>query len=185
MVNLIWENIFRSNRKGQDIPAILAESILFQDLTRRELRLIEEIVHVRNYHTSEEVFSQGQTGVGMFIIVRGSVDVSVTEQFDPDTQPESFVTRLIAGDFFGELSLIEDAGVRNATVRASEESTLIGFFKPDLMEVMERSPVTGAKIAYRLAQVLGRRLSETTGKIATLRKEIRSLRGRKPTKLEV
>ena len=180
MVNFIWENVFRSQRKPYDVPAILAENILFQDLSRRELRLIEEIVHVRNYHSGENVFTQGEVGYGMYIIVRGSIDIFVRDpNAEKDQIRETFVTRLMAGDFFGELSLIEDNGLRSATARAFDETVLIGFFKPDLIEVMERSPVTGGKVAYRLAQILGRRLKETTDKVAQLRQELRNLRVRK------
>lgn len=183
MVNLLWENVFRFQRKPYDVPAILAENVLFQDLSRRELKLIEEIVHVRNYHSGENVFGQGDIGYGMFIIVRGSVDIFVHDiNSDREQSRESFVTRLMAGDFFGELSLIEDNGLRSATARAFEETVLIGFFKPDLIEVMERSPITGGKVAYRLAQILGRRLKETTDKVAQLRKELRSLRIHKTSK---
>ncbi len=47
---------------------------------------------------------------------------------------------------------------------------LIGFFKPDLMEILERKPEMGAKIMFQLATVLGRRLLETTEKITLLTK---------------
>ena len=181
MVNFLWENIFRYNRKGKDVPSILAENFLFQDLSRKELHLIEEIVHLRNYHGDELVFNQGEIGFGMYIIVKGSVDICVNDPLpEKDGNKENFVTRLLAGDFFGELSLVEENSIRPATARAHEETRLIGFFKPDLIEVMERSPSTGAKIAYRLAEVLGRRLKETTAKIAQLRQEVKSIKQRKP-----
>ena len=53
---------------------------------------------------------------------------------------------------------------------------LVGFFKPDLLEVLERSSDTGVKVVFRLAEFLGRRLKETTDKISQLKKEIRLLR---------
>jgi CRP-like cAMP-binding protein len=68
---------------------------------------------------------------------------------------------------------VEDAGRRSATSVASEDTVLIGFFKPDLLEILERSPGTGVKVVFRLAEVLGRRLKETTEKISQLKKEIR------------
>lgn len=177
MVNFLWDNILKSPRRTRDVPAILAENYLFQDLSRRELRLIEEIVHLRTYHAGETVFAQGEVGFGMYMIVRGAVDISISENpLITESSKSAVITRLVAGDFFGELSLIEDNGLRSASAQAHEESELIGFFKPDLVEVMERSPVTGGKVAYRLAQILGRRLRETTDKISALRTEIRSLK---------
>ena len=53
---------------------------------------------------------------------------------------------------------------------------MIGFFKPDLMEILERSPATGIKITFRLAEVLGKRLKETTEKVSDLRRALKDLR---------
>ena len=53
------------------------------------------------------------------------------------------------GDFFGELSLIEDPSFRSASAASLSRSTLIGFFKPDLLQVIQRNPSTGNKISLR------------------------------------
>ena len=45
---------------------------------------------------------------------------------------------------------------------------LIGFFKPDLMEILERKPAMGVKILFQLATVLGERLLQTTDRITLL-----------------
>src|SRR3954466_10851577 len=134
MVTTLWENIFKRAEQERSLSRILADNILFKDLTKKELRLVEQIVHERHYRKSEFVFQQGEIGVGMYIIAKGSVDISLL-----DNQPivgegtkHVFVTRLEAGDFFGELSLVEDGGRRSASAIASEDSILIGFFKPDL-----------------------------------------------------
>jgi len=174
MVNYIWENIFKKSQKEKDLSHILSENYLFETLTKAELRFVKEMVHVRNYRPGEVVFRQGEIGVGMYLIASGSVDVLV-EDVNGD-QPESqaiFVTRLAAGDFFGELSLVEENGRRTAMAVASVESTLIGFFKPDLMEIIDRNPSTGVKIVLRLAEVLGKRLKETTSKVTELKREVR------------
>lgn len=176
MVNFLWENIFRKADQEKNISAILSENILFQDLSKKELKFVENIVHVRHYRTGETVFRQGEVGVGMYIIVKGSIDIIVVDANEQETAKEVFITRLIAGDFFGELSLVEESGLRSATSKAHEETTLIGFFQPDLREILERSPTTGVKVVFRLAEVLGRRLKETTEKVSQLRKELRLLR---------
>jgi hypothetical protein len=53
---------------------------------------------------------------------------------------------------------------------------LIGFFKPDLLEITKRSPSAGIKVLSRLSEVLGRRLKEATDKVSELREELRELR---------
>ena len=46
---------------------------------------------------------------------------------------------------------------------------LIGFFKPDLEDILERNPAMGVKILFQLSSVLGRRLLETTERITLLK----------------
>lgn len=174
MVNFIWDNIFKKTDRAKDLLNVLSENYLFETLTKSELKFVKEMVHVRHYRPGEIVFRQGEIGVGMYIIASGSIDILV-EDIPADTPEKQtvFVTRLGTGDFFGELSLVEENGRRTATSLASVESTLIGFFKPDLIEIVERNPSTGVKIVTRLAEVLGKRLKETTIKVTELKREIR------------
>lgn len=176
-MNTLWENIFRKAEQERDITRILSDNLLFKDLTTKELRFVEQIVHERHYRKGEFVFQQGEVGVGMYIIAKGSVDISLFDSHPlvGDQAKQVFVTKLEAGDFFGELSLVEENGRRSASAVASEDSVLIGFFKPDLLEILERSPATGIKIIFRLSEVLGRRLKETTDKIKQLKREIVSI----------
>lgn len=177
MVNSIWSNVLKNREKEKSIQAILQENILFQNLTNRELRFLEKIVHIRKYHQGEHVFRIGDVGVGMYMIATGSINIMV-EDFDEDPlNPKLIlVTRLLKGDFFGELALVEENGRRSASAIACEESTLIGFFKPDLLEIAERSPSTGVKIIMRLGEVLGVRLADTTKNLTELKKELRQLK---------
>jgi len=108
----------------------------------------------------------------MYIIAKGSVNIVADRATGENPEDRQLVvTRLVTGDFFGELSLVEDNGLRSASCMAHEDSILIGFFKPDLMEIVNRSPSTGVKITLRLGEVLGHRLKETTEKISQLRRQ--------------
>lgn len=176
-MNFLWDNIFRNSAKGDDVHKALRENLLFTDLSDRELRFVENIVHIRKYHAGEPVFRQGESGVGMYIVLRGRVEIFVTDSTSVlEESRDIFITQLTAGDFFGELSLVEDNSRRTATAVSHDETTLIGFFKPDLMEILSRSPSSGIKILFRLAEVLGRRLKETTEKVSDLRRALKELR---------
>ncbi|MEK7357446.1 MAG: cyclic nucleotide-binding domain-containing protein [Bdellovibrionota bacterium] len=176
-MNYLWDNIFKRTRREADVHSTLRENILFEDLTERELRFVESIVHVRHFHGGEPVFRQGEIGVGMYLIVKGRVEVFVTDSTAVNEENrEIFITQLMPGDFFGELALVEDNGRRTASAIARDESVLVGFFKPDLMEILSRSPAAGIKITLRLAEVLGRRLKETTEKVSDLRRALKELR---------
>ena len=176
-MNFLWDNIFKRLEREQDIASVLSNNILFRNLTKQELRFIEKIIHIRKYRAGETIFRQNEVGVGMYIIVKGRVEISIIDDIliERDKEKDVVVTILEAGDFFGELSLVEDSSKRSASATAAEDTVLIGFFKPDLLEILERSSDTGVKVVFRLAEVLGKRLKETTEKISTLKKEIRLL----------
>ena len=176
MVNFLWENIFRKGAFEDQYLKLLRDNILFKDLSLKDLIFVKNIVHVRSYRTGESVFKQGEGGVGMYVIAKGSVDIHVNENTTQGVE-RTFVTRLQVGDFFGEISLVEDNSRRTAEASAHQEATLLGFFKPDLLEIMERNPDVGTKILWKLSQVLGRRLNETTVKITELKRQIDFLKG--------
>lgn len=172
-----WMNLFRKDSKEKTVLEALKNTHIFGSLNKRELNLVMQTIHVRNYAPGETVFVQGELGIGMYIILHGKVDVYARTSSGEES---NLVAQLFEGDFFGELSLVESQGRRTATAIATTETSLIGFFKPDLIEILERQPQTGSKIVLRLAEVLGRRLKETSLKLTELKMEAKSNTGRSP-----
>ncbi|MEL4474505.1 cyclic nucleotide-binding domain-containing protein, partial [Shewanella algae] len=90
----------------------------------KELRFLKETVHVRTYRPGEIVFRQGELGIGMYIVVKGAIEIFVENLDEAGETQTLFVTRLTNGDFLGELSVIETNSRRTATAVATEETTL-------------------------------------------------------------
>lgn len=175
MVDFNWDNLFRFKSKHEGLREQLKQNVLFQDLSMSELTMIEEIVNIRHYRPGEQVFKQGDIGVGMYIILKGKVNLYV-EELDVETQNPitTHVASLQKGDFFGEMALAEEDGQRSASAVAHDETTLVGFYKPDLIELGERNPIAGVKVLARLAEVLATRLKKTTARITELKREIKN-----------
>lgn len=174
MVDFLWENLFKTSRREKSLRQKLRENILFQDLSASEIKLVENIVNLRSYRPGESIFRQGEAGVGMYIISSGIVNIH-TEELVPQTGEvkTNLITQLKEGYFFGDMALVEPDSRRSATAIAHEECTLIGFFKPDLIEICERNPSAGVKILFRLGEVLSTRLRETTHRITELKKDVK------------
>jgi CRP-like cAMP-binding protein len=152
----IWTNVFRLGKRQESLAEILQKIPLFQDLTPKELKILERLVHIRNYTADEPVFVETEPGAGMYVIRHGRVDIVLNHRSDaPLTLAE-----LETGDFFGEMALLGDTS-RSATAVAREPSELIGFFHPDLIEVINVHPPMGAKISLGLAKTLAERLRFT------------------------
>lgn len=178
MLNLLWDNIFKKDEKSQKVSNLLSQNKIFSNLTGPELRVIESLIHERHYRAGETIFRQGDIGIGMYIIAKGAIDISVVEAEDVtnnENYSEVLITKLKKGDFFGELSLVEEQGKRTAHATAIEDTIVIGFFKPDLHVVLQGHPTIGSKITMNLAEVIGKRLKATTDKISQLRSEMKML----------
>ena len=168
MAASLWEHLFKPASGDPAVENVLRGNVLFQDLNTRQIRFVRNIVHLRRYRQTERIFRQGEKGAGMYIILKGKVAITVNgSTSEPGTAAGDIkIANLQPGDFFGELALVEDDSRRSADARALEETELIGFFKPDLLEILERNPAAGVRITMRLGQVLGRRLRQTTDRLA-------------------
>jgi CRP/FNR family transcriptional regulator, cyclic AMP receptor protein len=156
----LWGNVFNKESDDKSVCAMLSRIPVFADLSKTELRLIEKIVYLRSYHESEVIFVEGEPGAGMYIIESGEVRICL----GPNTDEEHEIARLGAGDFFGELALIDDHP-RSATAVALSPTRLIGFFRSDLISIINRSSRMGVKIQSNMLKILVRRLRLTDQKL--------------------
>jgi CRP/FNR family cyclic AMP-dependent transcriptional regulator len=162
--HFLYKDLFRRfRRQAQPIVDVLRQNVLFSTLTKKELRYLAGLVYERVYQPDEPIFKQNERGFGMYVIARGSVAIKSQQGAE-----DLFVTELSVGSFFGELALIDPNNLRTASAFALERTVLIGFFKPDLMDILERKPEMGSKILFQLAMVLGERLMKTTEKMTLL-----------------
>ncbi len=154
MATLLEKLLFVSDDESE-VYALLRATPLFQQLSLRELRQIESILHERNYVPDEIIFEQGEEGLGLYVVRSGRVRVSALEN-----GREREIATLGRGQFFGELALL-DGSPRSAQARAVEPSELIGFFRPDLQKLCDTNPRIAAKFSVELARWIGKRLRET------------------------
>jgi len=177
MFKSLWENVIR--RSGDDVFENIRGNFLFKNLSTKELHFVTDIVHIRDFKKDEIIFHQKDAGSGMYIISKGRVAITVYDQntsSDAANEKEALITELVSGDFFGEIALVQQNGIRSATARATEQTRLIGFFKPNLIEIIERRPSAGVKILLKLSEVLGRRLVETTDMVSDLTDQLNALK---------
>ena len=76
MESAFWANISKKKSEEQKSLSDILKSIpIFSTLNRRELKKVEQIVHLRNYRAQEVVFRQSEPGVGMYVVRSGEVDI--------------------------------------------------------------------------------------------------------------
>lgn len=167
MLDTMWGNIFRYRLevKEQLIDSLRAIPI-FGDLSDRELQMVGKLVYIRRYADSEPIFAEGDPSLGMYIVKAGSVRIV---RHNPGAQPK-LIGVLAVGDFFGEMGLIDDAP-RSASAFACGATAVIGFFKPELMNLTSRQPQLGSKIFLNIAKTLSARLRKTHQDLEDFRKQ--------------
>jgi len=153
----LWTNLFKGwqNTESQTVMT-LKQVPIFRGLTNKEFREIEKLIHERTYKPQEIIFKQQARGEGMYIILSGEVEIYLED----DKGNKNILAVLRDGEFFGELSLL-DAEERSATAAATKNTILLGFFRPDLLSLMERNAELGNKILLNLARVTSARLRKT------------------------
>lgn len=157
MENPIWGNgIFRKKKKEDDIFASLKKVPIFSDLTPKELAEVEKIVHRRRYKKDEPIIRMGDPGLGMYIIVKGLVEIVEEDK----KAGRKTLAELADGSFFGDLALLDESP-RSASAISLEDSDILGFFRPDFLDLLYRKPKLGIKILFALAKVIGERLRRT------------------------
>jgi CRP/FNR family cyclic AMP-dependent transcriptional regulator len=100
---------------------------------------------IRTYRKGEIVFEEGSLGQEMYVIASGAVTVTTMKQCR-----ETLLSRMEAGEFFGEMSLV-DAAPRSATVTVDEEGTrLIELDLERFLFLVQQQPVFVLAIMHAL-----------------------------------
>lgn len=160
----LWNNIFRKKLAEDSLAYFLGSLPMFSDLNGREIRQLERMVHVRNYREMETIFEEGDPGTGMYMIRTGAVSISV----EKSNGEEEELATLGPGDFFGETTLTAPAP-RTATATTTEKSELIGLFRADLSQLVERRPAMTSRILMGLTRIISERLQTASMEIRTLK----------------
>jgi CRP/FNR family transcriptional regulator, cyclic AMP receptor protein len=117
---------------------------LFAGARRRELERISSLCTEITMAEGRPLCREGESGQEFFVLEDGTVTVTVGGKE---------VATLGAGDFFGELALL-DGGPRTATVTASTEVKVLVLDRREFQALLEEDPI----VAVRLLPAIGARL---------------------------
>lgn len=138
---------------------LLKKVPIFSDLNKKELQIILETGELRRYAREEGIIQQGESGNTMFFIVSGKVKVVLS-----GGHKEGIVLSVLKeGEFFGELSLIDDEP-RSCNIIAIEESSLFVLTRNLFHNICKIHP----EIIIKVLREMARRLRKADEKIGTL-----------------
>jgi len=144
-------NLARELRRKIDTVANLP---LFGGLSYRALIRVLSSAKVRAIPAGRVLFSQGEGGDALFVVLEGGV------RLDRGGQT---VEMLGVGGHFGEQSLVDQAP-RSATATVLEATRLLVLPREDFVRLIRREPEIAVQVLWNVAQVFAQRLRHTTGK---------------------
>ena len=126
----------------------LAKVPLFSDCSQRDLQTVARVVRDIPHKAGTVIAREGEPGIGLFILVDGSADVTIGGKKKATLGP---------GDFFGEIALL-DGGPRTATVTAKTDVQMLGLTEWVFRGLMHEHP----SIALKTLQQMAGRLRSAT-----------------------
>jgi CRP/FNR family cyclic AMP-dependent transcriptional regulator len=132
----------------KDLVGRLAKVPLFSGCSNKELTAIAKVVREIDHPAGTAIATEGDPGAGLFVIESGDADVTIGGKR---------VNKLHAGDFFGEMALL-DGGPRTATVTATTDIKLYALTEWVFRGLLVEHP----SIALRTLEAMAARLRSAT-----------------------
>lgn len=132
---------------------LLAQIPLFEGLSDEDREALAKRLTERSYKKAEVVFSKGDKGSAMYVVLSGAVQIFLPGENDT---PRVVLKDLRTGEYFGELSLFDDKP-RSASVEAMIDTVLLELTRDELAEHLSRSRTAALAILSDMAE----RLRET------------------------
>ena len=115
------------------------------------LDLFKYYEKIEDFVSGDIIFQEGQPGDAMYLVLKGLINIQVKGKS---------VAKIGPGDFFGEMSLIDDQ-FRSATATAMRESQLVAVGEEQFLRMVKKNP----EFAIYILQILVKRLRNMDEKI--------------------
>ena len=130
-----------------EVAEMLKRVPLFAGVKDRDLGRLAKVLSERTFAEGEAITTEGESGVGFFVIEHGNATVSLKGEI---------IRTLGPGDHVGEIALI-DEGPRSATVTASTDVRCRGMAAWEFRSFVQEHP----EVAWPLLQTLASRFRDT------------------------
>jgi CRP/FNR family cyclic AMP-dependent transcriptional regulator len=160
---LLWQMLGRWRRSSPELDRskFLKTVPFFNELSHRQLKTVSDTMFERNFEPDELIFTEGQPGAVLYLILDGKVAVEMCREHDT-----TILAVLEKGAFLGEMALLNEAP-RSANARSLERTYTLALYRNDLSRLIQRDPQTACQIYRALASIVGDRLRSTNELLQT------------------
>ncbi len=151
----------------EDLFGFLRGVPFFRALSDEEVRILERACHPAEYAAGEAVFEEGSQANRFYIVIEGAVEVWK----DYGTPERSLLAVFGAGQFFGEMALIDEMP-RSATIISREPTRLHYINLDDFNRIVQEN----GRIALAISRAVSTIVRENTNRfLEDLRRHNREL----------
>lgn len=141
------------------LAAVLRRVPLFAELGDAEIARLGDLARDRSYPKNSVILFEDDPGDALYVVISGLVKVVLIGE----DGREVILSVLKEGDFFGEMSLIDDKP-RSAHVIAMEDASLLVLRREEFQHRLREMP----SISIGMLRAMSRRLREADEKIGGL-----------------
>jgi len=141
----------------------IRELELFRELDDQALEAIESASSTRIVQAGERVFSRGDSGDELFLVLKGAVDISLPL----GEGIRHHLVTIARGDYLGEVAFL-DRGHRSADATARTETHLLALSRTRFNAIARANPVVATMVFARLATLLSKRLRTVNAELRAL-----------------
>ncbi len=135
--------------------AVLKNTAIFSLLTDEQMAVVLSLLFYCEVEAGQTLVYEGELGSELFIIVSGSVSISVHSGKTPIE-----LGRLKQGDFFGEMALLEETA-RSASCTAVEDTACFTLKARDFSSLIHEKPSIAVLILKKMLEGTVSRLLKT------------------------
>lgn len=127
---------------------VLSKVPLFQGLKDRQLQRLADRMVERSYAAGDLIVKQGQGGEGFYVLISGKAEAT-RERADGE---KVVVNNFGATDYFGELALLDEDGIRTASIVAVEPTTCLVLTRWDFLATLRQDAEMAVEILQEMAK---------------------------------
>ena len=128
------------------LDSVLGAVPLFEGLSKRHVKRLAGVADVADFMAEHTIVREGEPGDAFYVVLAGQAKVSSNGKL---------VNRVMPGDYFGEISLL-DGDVRTATVTSETPMTLLILQRQRFMKLLREEPDMAMNLLTGLAKQVRR-----------------------------
>jgi signal transduction histidine kinase len=121
----------------------------FRMLTPGEQNALRHIAQEKRYAAGQDIFREGDSGDGVYVVKDGLVEISVS--ITPDNR--KVFGQIKPGEIFGEMAVLEFKP-RSASATAAKDSIIYFIPREELLVMVEHSPGLSLELMRQISQRL-------------------------------